>query len=80
MNIAPVMKDQYTLGKRTPIPGMGKFDALSQMKVIRQQPLSRTFWAHNSLLTLAYHAGVERDSDQGDASVVTRPQGASTQH
>ena len=34
MNIAPVMKDTYTLGKRTPIPGMGQFDALSQMKVI----------------------------------------------
>ena len=33
MNIAPVMKDNYTLGKRTPIPGMGKFDALSQLKV-----------------------------------------------
>ena len=33
MNIAPVQKGVYTLGKRTEIPGMGKFDALSQMKV-----------------------------------------------
>ena len=33
MNIAPVQKGVYTLGKRTDIPGMGKFDPLSQMKV-----------------------------------------------
>ena len=33
MDIAPVQKGVYTLGKRTAIPGMGKFDPLSQMKV-----------------------------------------------
>ena len=41
MNIAPVMKDTYTLGKRTPIPGMVKFDALSQMKVIHHSGFLR---------------------------------------
>ena len=44
MNIAPVMKDTYTLGTRTAIPGMGKFDALSQMKVIHHPLLSLAFF------------------------------------